>query len=46
MEKVLCVDDSLSILRLYREELSEEGYKIILAKDGQEGLVKFGNESP
>ena len=46
MEKVLCVDDSLSILRLYRDELSEEGYKVILAKDGQEGLMKFGKESP
>jgi len=46
METVLCVDDSLSILRLYRDELSEEGYKVILAKDGQEGLMKFGKESP
>ena len=46
MEKVLCVDDSLSILRLYHDELSEEGYKVILAKDGQEGLMKFGKESP
>ena len=46
METVLCVDDSLSILRLYCDELSEEGYKVILAKDGQEGLMKFGKESP
>ena len=41
MEKVLCVDDDLSLLRLYQDELSEEGYKVILAKDGKEALGKF-----
>ena len=46
MEKVLCVDDDLSLLRLYQEELTEEGYKVILAKDGKEGLKKFEKESP
>jgi DNA-binding response OmpR family regulator len=46
MEKVLCVDDDDSLLRLYQEELSEEGYKVILAKDGQEALMKFKKESP
>ena len=46
MEKVLCVDDDLSLLHLYRDELSEEGYKVILARDGQEALMKFDKESP
>jgi DNA-binding response OmpR family regulator len=46
MEKVLCVDDDLSLLRLYQEELTEEGYKVILAKDGKEALKKFEKESP
>jgi DNA-binding response OmpR family regulator len=46
MEKVLCVDDDLSLLRLYQEELAEEGYKVILAKDGKEALRKFEKESP
>src|SRR5208283_4470334 len=46
MEKVLCVDDDLSLLRLYQEELTEDGYKIILAKDGKEALQKFEKESP
>ena len=41
MEKILCVDDDDSLLRLYQEELSEEGYKVILAKDGKEALSKF-----
>jgi DNA-binding NtrC family response regulator len=46
MEKVLCVDDDFSLLRLYQDELSEEGYKVILAKDGKEALGKFEKEKP
>jgi DNA-binding response OmpR family regulator len=46
MEKVLCVDDDLSLLRLYQEDLTEEGYKVILAKDGKEALAKFEKEKP
>lgn len=46
MEKVLCVDDDLSLLRLYQEELTEEGYRVVLAKDGKEALKKFEKESP
>jgi DNA-binding response OmpR family regulator len=46
MEKVLCVDDDLSLLRLYQEELTEEGYRVIVAKDGKEALKKFERESP
>jgi len=46
MEKVPCVDDDLSLLHLYDDEISEEGYKVILARDGQEALRKFEKESP
>jgi DNA-binding response OmpR family regulator len=46
MEKVLCVDDDLSLLRLYQEELTDDGYKVILAKDGKDALKKFEKESP
>ena len=46
MEKILCVDDDLSLLRLYQDELSEDGYKVILAKDGKEALAKFEKENP
>lgn len=46
VEKVLCIDDDLSLLRLYQDELTEEGYKVILAKDGREALKKFEEESP
>lgn len=46
MEKVLCVDDDLSLLRLYEEELTEEGYHVVLAKDGKEAIAKFEKENP
>lgn len=46
MLKVLCVDDDLTLLQLYRDELSEEGYQVILARDGKEGLSKFVKEKP
>ena len=46
MAKVLCVDDDPSLLNLYEIELSEEGYKVILAHDGKEALLKFEKEKP
>ena len=46
MKKVLCVDDDPSLLCLYHDELTEEGYKVILAKDGQEAVMKYEKESP
>ncbi len=46
MKKILCVDDDPSLLRLYQDELSEEGYKVILAKDGKEALSKLAKENP
>lgn len=46
MEKILCVDDDDGLLRLYQEELSEEGYKVILAKDGKQAMEKFREQKP
>lgn len=46
MGKVLCVDDDLSLLCLYQEELSEEGYKVILVKNGKEAISKLAKEKP
>jgi len=44
--KILIVDDDQSILRLYQEELEEEGYVIVTAASGREGLEKFEREQP
>jgi len=46
MEKILCVDDDLSLLLFYQEELSEEGYEVIAARNGKEALEKYDQESP
>ena len=46
MKKILCVDDDLSLLHLYQEEFTEEGYEVILAKDGKQAMEKFKEERP
>jgi len=46
MVKILCVDDDSSLLLLYQEELSEEGYEVIVARNGKEALEKYDRESP
>ncbi len=44
--KILIVDDDQSILRLYQEELEEDGYEVVTASSGTEGLEKFEREHP
>ena len=44
METILCVDDDPNILELYKDEFSEEGYHVILARNGKEALRKFESE--
>ncbi|GAB4390803.1 MAG: response regulator [Thermodesulfovibrionales bacterium] len=46
MSKVLVVDDDSHILRLYKEELEEEGYDVVTAGTGKEALEKFEQENP
>jgi len=44
--KILIVDDDQNILRLYKEELEEEGYNIVIASNGQEAIELFEKENP
>jgi len=44
--KILIVDDDLHIQRLYKEELLEEGYEVVVASTGKEALEVFEKESP
>ncbi len=46
MKKILLVDDEEGIQMLYREELEDDGYEVISAYTGKEGLQKFKDESP
>jgi DNA-binding response OmpR family regulator len=44
--KILCVDDDPSLLNLYFEELAEEGYKVVVARNGKEAVTRFSREKP
>jgi DNA-binding response OmpR family regulator len=44
--KILIVDDDQNILRLYKEELEDEGYFVVTASNGQEAIEKFEKEDP
>jgi DNA-binding response OmpR family regulator len=46
MKKVMVVDDDAHILRLYKEELEEEGYNVVVAGTGQEAMELFEKEDP
>ena len=44
--KVLIVDDDPAIRMLYKEELEDEGYNVIIAGSGEEALKLFDEENP
>ncbi|MEW6214332.1 MAG: response regulator [Nitrospirota bacterium] len=44
--KILVVDDDQHIQRLYQDELSEEGYEVVIAANGEEALKLFDSENP
>ncbi len=46
MKKILVVDDEESIRLLYQEELSDEGYEVEVAVDGEDALAKFETFKP
>ena len=45
-KKVLVVDDEESIREIYRRELQTRGYQVMVAADGEEGLLKAAEDSP
>jgi CheY-like chemotaxis protein len=46
MKKILVVDDEENIRLLYEEELKEEGYEVITASNGREGLESVKAYNP
>ena len=44
--RILYADDDLELTRLVEDCLSAEGYEIIIANDGEEGLDKLITEQP
>jgi two-component system KDP operon response regulator KdpE len=43
---ILAVDDEAGILRLIRLELSEQGYRVVVASDGEEAIRTFEQQRP
>lgn len=46
MQKILIIEDEGRIVRLIRDYLEKEGYKVVDARDGEEGLVAFQRQDP
>jgi DNA-binding response OmpR family regulator len=44
--KILVVDDESDIVEYLRAILEEEGYSVISASNGEEGLIKIKDEGP
>lgn len=44
--KILFVDDDNFLRKVYKTELSEQGYEVILASDGEDGLEKAKISDP
>jgi two-component system KDP operon response regulator KdpE len=43
---ILAVDDEAGILRLIRLELTEQGYRVVVASDGEEAVRTFEQQRP
>jgi len=46
MKKIMVVDDEENIRFLYKEELMDEGYDVILAASGEEAIDMLGTNEP
>jgi len=46
MAKVLVVDDEDSVREIYKREFTNSGLDVVTAADGEEGLLKAGEEIP
>lgn len=46
MKKILIVEDELAYMKLLREQLTQKGYEIIEASNGEKGLAMAKNQNP
>ena len=46
MKTLLLIDDDEAIQFVYREEFEDEGYNVLSAKDGENGLEIFRSQKP
>lgn len=45
-KKILIVEDDIVLQKALQEFLSAEGFEIVVASDGEEGILKAKNEEP
>ncbi len=45
-KKILIIDDDPMIARMYQERFSRDGFEVVLAFNGEEGLEKAEKEKP
>ena len=45
-KKILVVDDEDPVREIYNKEFTSSGFKVVLASDGEQGLLKAGEEIP
>ena len=46
MDKILLIDDEADILRVLSMTLKADGYQVVTAENGEDGLALFNRESP
>lgn len=46
MREILVIEDEAKIVRLIRDYLEKEGYRVIDARDGEEGITAFRRNEP
>lgn len=46
MKKILVVEDEAELQQIYLERLSQDGYKVLQAFDGKQGLALAKSEKP
>lgn len=46
MKKILLVEDDSFMIDIYTTKLKEAGFKVIVAKDGREAILKVSEEKP
>ena len=46
MAKLLLVEDDITLIKMYGKKFESEGYEVVMAYDGEEGLRKATEEKP
>lgn len=46
MAKILVIEDERILAEMYKDKFEKEGFEIILAKDGKEGMAILKKEKP